>query len=325
MFGLSHSLQCLVCKVQIALLLLAGLSSCDEPQVKAPQTRAFPMVSVPSILSGEEALEYAAEHFWESYLDTSRRWLSDSTHISGVDAVKVEEMVGNYTTILGMIPLGDARRCMASLFRDMEARADSATFAGLTSLICRYMYDPNSPVRNEDIYQPFAQGLGVSSRVAESRRRGYLYEASMCSLNAVGTPAADFTFTDARGRRHTLYGVHAPLTLLFFSNPGCPNCREIMESLTEEGISALVEDGTLAIVNIYIDEDLASWRAYEPSYPRSWHTGYDQDYIIRTNVLYNVRAIPSLYLLDEDKTVLLKDATPDRVLSAIASLLNPGA
>ena len=48
--------------------------------------------------------------------------------------------------------------------------------------------------------------------------------------------------------------------------------------------------------------------------------GYDHNYAIRTDLIYNVRGIPSIYLLDAEKTVLMKDATPERVLTALANL-----
>ena len=51
-----------------------------------------------------------------------------------------------------------------------------------------------------------------------------------------------------------------------------------------------------------------------PIYPATWYNGFDPDFIIRADLLYNVRAIPSLYLLDKDKTVILKDAVTGRVL-----------
>ena len=47
------------------------------------------------------------------------------------------------------------------------------------------------------------------------------------------------------------------------------------------------------------------------------YNGYDPDYAIRTDRLYDVRAIPSLYLLDSEKTVLMKDAPTEKVLPAI--------
>ena len=54
-----------------------------------------------------------------------------------------------------------------------------------------------------------------------------------------------------------------------------------------------------------------------PIYPEEWLNGFDPDFVIRTDVLYNVRAIPSLYLLDKDKTVIMKDAVTERVLDFV--------
>ena len=82
----------------------------------------------------------------------------------------------------------------------------------------------------------------------------------------------------------------------------------------------MISDGSLAVVNIYIDEDIRAWREYMPIYPDEWYNGFDPDFVIRTDILYNVRAIPSLYLLDKDKTVLMKDAVTDRVLNYLANI-----
>ena len=79
-------------------------------------------------------------------------------------------------------------------------------------------------------------------------------------------------------------------------------------------ITSLISSGKVAVLNIYIDEDLEAWRSYVPIYPEEWFNGFDPDFVIRTDVLYNVRAIPSLYLLDKDKNVIMKDAVTERVL-----------
>jgi hypothetical protein len=79
-------------------------------------------------------------------------------------------------------------------------------------------------------------------------------------------------------------------------------------------ITSLTASGKVAVLNIYIDEDLEAWRSYMPIYPEEWFNGFDPDFVIRTDVLYNVRAIPSLYLLDKDKNVIMKDAVTERVL-----------
>jgi hypothetical protein len=69
----------------------------------------------------------------------------------------------------------------------------------------------------------------------------------------------------------------------------------------------------MKVLNIYIDEDLEAWRSYMPIYQETWYNGFDQDLVIRGETLYNVRAIPYLYLLDSEKTVIMKDAPEPRL------------
>ena len=88
----------------------------------------------------------------------------------------------------------------------------------------------------------------------------------------------------------------------------------------EEKILSMISSGALAVVNVYIDSDLDDWKAYAVNYPTAWFSGYDPDYAIRTDLLYAVRAIPSLYLLDADKNVLLKDVPPEKLFAALEQL-----
>jgi hypothetical protein len=147
-------------------------------------------------------------------------------------------------------------------------------------------------------------------------RQAYAFDAKMCALNRTGTKAADFRFSERNGKTRRLYDVKADNIILFFSNPGCKACLDIINTLKSMPVVAEgIASGRLAVLNIYIDEDLKAWREYMPIYPEEWINGYDPDYVIRTDVLYNVRAIPSLYLLDKDKKVIMKDAPEARLFN----------
>jgi hypothetical protein len=196
----------------------------------------------------------------------------------------------------------------------------SNVFETFCDLTYKYLYDPNSPMRNEDIYYHFVKRLASYEGISLEMRDKYAYDAKMCSLNKVGTVAADFRFADKNGKIRTLHSIEAPVTLLFFSNPGCTMCYDIIQTLSgSEAISERIAAGQLAVLNIYIDEDLEGWRSYMPIYPENWYNGFDPDLVIRTENLYNVRAIPSLYLLDENKKVLFKDV-PEQTLFRVLGL-----
>ena len=82
----------------------------------------------------------------------------------------------------------------------------------------------------------------------------------------------------------------------------------------------MISSGALAVLNIYIDEDLQAWREYMPIYPEEWYNGFDPDLVIRTDNLYSVRAIPSLYLLDKDKRIIMKDAPENKLFNYLNNI-----
>lgn len=291
------------------ILLLLAVSCGGRPSVQQPKTRDFPTVSVPSMYSQEEALEHAGVHFWDKYLDTTAIFGSDSTLLAGVPKEKMEEEMGIYSTLLSQMPRRAALSSVGRFASLVACYPDTAFFRGISDLTEKYLYDPQSPLRDEDLFGVYAR------RFSEGNPRyGRIAETS--SLNAVGTKAADFSFTDLRGRSRTLYSINAERLVLIFGNPDCGACRSLMGSMASDGrISGMIASGELKIVDIYIDEDVQGWFERRAEYPSEWINGYAEG--LRDDQIYHVRAIPSIYLLDADKTVLLKDAPEERLLRAL--------
>ncbi len=301
-----------------SVLLMAG---CGENQKRAEQFSAlpFPDVMPPAMIEEPAArAEYMALHWWDALTESSRDYPCDSLLVSGVRRSDVEQKFANWTNVLAMTDLRTVEKAMVRLY-DRTAACEkkdtsSNVFETFTSLVDKYLYDPNSPLRNEDYYAFYAERLSVSDLVEPVMQEKYARQVRLAGLNRVGTRAADFRFADKRGRIYSLHGVKSELTLLFFSNPGCTACKDIIDVLNGDPvISGLIADGTMAVLNIYIDEDLDAWRSYMPIYPETWYNGFDPDLVIRGETLYNVRAIPSLYLLDRNKTVIMKDAPEARI------------
>jgi hypothetical protein len=65
----------------------------------------------------------------------------------------------------------------------------------------------------------------------------------------------------------------------------------------------------LKVLAVYPDENLEIWKKHLNDLPPAWINSYDQSQTIRQHQTYDLKAIPTLYLLDESKRVLLKDAT----------------
>ena len=290
------------------------------------QALPFPDVRIPSVISNQsEALAYCAEHYWDGITDHSRDYLCDSVYVSGVNKSVVEQKFADWTLVLNNVPSDVVQKSVATLYnrilaceRECQASNVMETFIMLAE---KYFYDPNYPMRNEEYYLPFVSKYATYEGLSEEEKGKYERLARLCALNRIGTKAADFRFSDKRGIIRNLYDIDAPFTLIFFSNPGCNACMDIINVLRDnEVISSLINSGKIAVLNIYIDEDIQAWMSYMPIYPEEWYNGFDPDFVLRNNELYNIRAIPSLYLLDKEKNVLLKDVPEDILFNYLVAL-----
>ena len=180
--------------------------------------------------------------------------------------------------------------------------------------------DPNSPHRNDEFYIPVLEARLAAPFYDEYERMAPEYDLQLAKQNRIGQRANDFRYTVASGRSATLYGLKADFVLLFINNPGCPMCREIRDGICASPmLSDLIARGALKVLALYPDEDLGEWHAYRKNMPASWINAYDKGSVIRETSSYDLSAIPALYLLDRDKRVLLKEATPHDVLRRVES------
>lgn len=315
-------------KIHRILLVLTALLalSCGPKKASQPSFRSFPMAEVPLMITEpSQRIQWLGAHFWDRFTDTLTLYHCDSLTVNGVKKEDLEKQMGIFSTLLREVSLAEGQKDMDHFYNRLEsfqqAHPASNMFRQMADITAFYFYDPNSPVRSEDLYLPFVSRMAQSPLLEPAWRMRYEWEARMCGMNRIGTPAADFTFIDTRGRSRTLYQVKAEYTLLIFGNPDCQACKELMEAMADyELISELLESGRLQVVDIYIDQDIDLWKERMKDYPTEWINGYDPTFTIRNDVLYNVRALPSLYLLDRNKTVLLKDAQPDDVLDFLLNL-----
>ncbi|MBO4757385.1 MAG: DUF5106 domain-containing protein [Bacteroidales bacterium] len=280
-----------------------------------PAAGTFPEVHVPGVITDpQERISYMAAHFWDG-LSIGKNYDSD----------QLESVFGTYASILGSVPYSEAESSLGDLFARITvceaADTSSTVFETISALAGKYFYDPNSPLRDEELYLLFAEGLASSEYVPEEKRGAYAHDAGICRLNRPGTVASDFWFIDTRGRRRHLHEPSSGYTLLIFSNPGCHACGETVSAIVEApDYRRLRATGMLSVVNVYPDEDLEAWKAHVGEFPKDWTNGFDEGCSIRANRNYSLRAIPSLYLLDKDKRVILKDATIEKLIQELQTI-----
>lgn len=285
-------------------------SACNGQQTKKTEAgdtkgRTFQMVSIPSVITEpEERAAYLVQHYWDKFdfTDTTLIHLPDIT----------EQAISDYIGMMKYVPEITA---VASI-KDMmgKASADSTMFAYFSSLYEKYLYDPNSPMRNESLYIYVLETVLEAPVLDEVSKIRPAHLLELALKNRVGKQAADFTYTLADGKKGTLYHTKADYLLLFFYNPDCHACKEITDQLAASPlVTEWIRNNKLKVLAVYPDEDLEAWKNHISYMPASWINSYDATVSLKNDEIYDLKAIPTLYLLDKDKKVVLKDVTFNQV------------
>ncbi|NLD23849.1 MAG: DUF5106 domain-containing protein, partial [Bacteroidales bacterium] len=70
----------------------------------------------------------------------------------------------------------------------------------------------------------------------------------------------------------------------------------------------------LTVLNLYPDSNIEEWRKALPNMPqKNWVNAYDEGTIMTSKRLYDIKAIPTLYLLDKNKKIILKDTSLEEI------------
>ncbi|WP_290540891.1 DUF5106 domain-containing protein [Alistipes sp.] len=295
-------------RILILLLTVLCVASCGrrrsasspESAAPAPSPRVFLPAIAPAGLAPDEQRDYLRSHYWDRFD------FSDSLFVSEADTLQMIEAFARYIAVLSDRP-ADSAPMDSLMHRASSSKPMLDYFAMLAATV---LYDPNSPLRNDEFYIPVLRAQLASPFYNDYERIAPQYELNLALQNRLGEPANDFRYTLASGASGTLYGLNAEYVLLFINNPGCAMCREIREAISSSPmLSEMIERGRLKVLTLYPDEDLTEWHNYRDHIPASWINAYDKGCVIREKNLYNLHAIPALYLLDRNKRVLVKDST----------------
>lgn len=304
-----------------AVVLAAMLAGCNDNKEKC-KTTPFKPVALPSyIYDNTQALKFLSGHFWDNFVNTSKRCLNSVSSIGGTDSISFCNAFVEYANILTACSAPDAELSVNKLVKNLDSLAGIGVRKPLLQVITlaeQIFYDPNSPLLNEEIYLDFLNGIMAAQSLDSLEKMQYSWQHQICMLNRTGTQAADFSFRELTASGtftdHRLYGIKGEYTLIFFNNPDCNSCSGILEAIIASPLAAAVKQGKLKILAMYIDEDLTAWHNNRSKYPKEWIYAHDPELVLRDNNIYGLRAIPSLYLLDKDKKVILKDAPVGKVI-----------
>jgi thiol-disulfide isomerase/thioredoxin len=191
-----------------------------------------------------------------------------------------------------------------------NASQDSAVFRRTITYLETPFSNPNSSYRNQNLNSKLLQSQIKSKWYGSFEKEVAAGKLKLLHQNNVGGSANDFTYSTRSGNKKRMYDTKSPYTLLYFYNPECPACKEMITAMESSSIiNNKIKTKDLSLLAIYIDKDPKIWLNHLREMPSTWLHGRDDNEYLYKNNIYDLHAIPTLYLVDSTKTVLLKDIT----------------
>ena len=255
--------------LQITLILLGTAMS------SWGQERPFPFPAIPEVLTEPQArLEFLLDHYWQEFN------FNDTTAINQTTAEQ------GFVDYINLLQYADSAVAAGSvrIFADSIARNEQRQ-QHFDRLIDHYLGNPDSPMRNDVTYAHLLRVL------PKTPQRTFLL--GQITKNQPGTTANDLplgraasacvVYTSEVEQEPRLYHVESPLTLLVFYDPDCEHCQEMMPQIRKMMDAGYASQTCAMYINV--EENTAARQAYY------------------------LPALPALYLLDNEKTVIIKDGT----------------
>ncbi len=271
----------------------------------------FHLPQIPEVItSPEERGKFLVMHYWDRFDFSNERLISrpEITEQAFVDYIHILQ---NY------VSFEDAKKSLHYTLKKMKE--NDAMHAYFASLFEKYLYEPNSPFRNEEFYLVVLKQLIKSSSLSKEEKSKYKFQLSMANKNRVGKKAANFNYTLASGETLSLYSIKSDYLLLIFFDPECSTCDAVIRQIKEsESVNNAMKMNSptrtmLTVLTVYPGENLNVWLDYLPQLPAEWTNAYDQGMVITKKNLYDINTYPILYLLDKNKKVILKDPPVEAV------------
>lgn len=301
---------------------LAALLACIAMPLMAQQGTGsgeqFPYPAMPQTLTTvEQRSHYLMTHYWDNidFADTLR------LQSAGVG----EQGFVNFLDLLPRFPQSAQEALDIFTTKAFAQEPSRKIFMAYTE---QYLDDHGAPTRNDLTYewllrsalrQDSIHSLGANQAQDNNKSQGFSlteeersrmgYKLKNISRNQVGQTATDFAFRDRQGGLHRISDYKGQPVVIFFYNPDCERCHYIVQGLKQE---PKLKDKT--ILAIYPADDQQLWQQTPLELPANWTDGYSEGGEIEAKQLYYIRSTPSIYLIDSEQRVVLKDTEPQRLL-----------
>lgn len=171
---------------------------------------------------------------------------------------------------------------------------------------------------------PVPEAATLFEGLDETLRRsplGTRIEAQINSqqLTAIGSKAPDFSAPTPSGETLALNQVLGKVTLVDFWAAWCRPCRAENPNIVK--VYEKYKDKGLSVLGVSLDRNATDWKNAIEQDGLNWNHVSNVRYFDEIAELYNVRAIPASFILDENGVIVAKNLRGEALEAKIAELL----
>ena len=293
--------------METRLFTLFVLWACTLVQAQAQQS--FPYPAIPDTLrSVEQRAGYLSEHYWDNYnfADTlllKSKEMTEQGFVNFIDIlnrfnldyaskgvahkdIAQKDITRKDITRKGIAQKDITQKGIACFTR--KAFSNAAAKERFENLIEHYFEDQLSPVRNDRVYLIFLEEMKNSPCFDETEKERIAFKIKTTNKNLPGDIAINFKFKDESGKEHQLSDYKDQKVILYFYDPDCENCHEVSAWLKQQTIPADIK-----VIKMIADN----------------HISY----------MYSLKNMPTIFLLDKENKVILKDCTAQELIENIST------
>lgn len=277
------------------------------PSIKANETY-FPYPQPPEELTTlAQRSNYLVEHFWDrcnfksAFSSTERLKNAFCDYIAFMPYAAPDTVHTSINNLIDKVKKNPKNLLTLAIIAEATLYGDSAMYW------------------SDELYLPFAEAVVNTKKISKTDRARFEHQVSILKGSQVGMTAPNLELITPLGETIMLDSISAQHIILFFNDPDCDDCR-IAKTRMSANLEAnnLINAGVLKIVSIYPGEPDEEWIAETTDYPKNWIVGAS----VNADLLYDMRTKPTLYYLQSNHEIVLKNLVIDNVLNAFILLNN---
>lgn len=165
---------------------------------------------------------------------------------------------------------------------------------------------------------------GKATWADEEQLKKLTAQANSIRPTLIGKIAPDLTLWKENGDMVTIHGIKSPYTVLFFWDPECGHCKksapfivDFYNQYKDKGVEML------SICTKTGDDISACWSTVKERNMDMFVNVADQYMRSRYKSIYDVKTTPQIFILDQDKKILVKKIAGEDLKNVMDELLKP--